>query len=90
MATFHQALPNIAKILLRLQPVLQSSRRCQVPMVAFRRPKSLKDVLVHSDLKRQIPDRGCGDRRFRVRSIYPQGLNSDDFFCSRNPRGDVF
>ena len=74
MATFHPALPNIAKILHRLQPVLQSSRRYQVaigqvPMVAFRRPKSLKDILVHSDLKRQIPDkgcRGCGDRRCRV------------------------
>ena len=27
---------------------------------------------------------------YRLRSIYPQGLNSDDFFCSRNPRRDVF
>jgi len=63
VATFHPALPNIAKILHRLQLVLQSSRRCrgaigQVPMVAFRRPKSLKDILVHSDLKKQIPDKG--------------------------------
>ena len=42
VSTFHPALPNIAKILNRLQPVLQSSRCChgaigQVPMVAFRR-----------------------------------------------------
>ena len=221
VATFHPALPNVAKILHRLQPVLQSSRRCQeaigeVPMVAFRRPKCLKDILVLSDLKTpgRVPDRGCrgcGDRRckvcdfliegtgfksrvtgrdfvinfkldcnsdhvvyllscakcemqyigstinkfrtrfnnhksrlnahrrlsadgqlkddivykhfnqsdhnglddvrvklidkckgeqhlrereaqwaYRLRSIYPQGLNSDDFFCSRNPRRDVF
>ena len=27
---------------------------------------------------------------YRLRSVYPQGLNSDDFFCSRNPRRDVF
>ena len=81
VATFHSALPNIAKILHRLQPVLQSSRRCQVaigqvPMVAFRRPKSLKDILVHSDLKRQIPDkgcRGCGDRRCRVCDFFVVG-----------------
>jgi len=81
VATFHPALPNIAKILHRLQLVLQSSRRCQgaigqVPMVAFRRPKSLKDILVHSDLKRQIPDkgcRGCGDRRCRVCDFLVEG-----------------
>ena len=47
MLGIHPALPNVAKILHRLQPVLQSSRRCQeaigeVPMVAFRRPKCLK------------------------------------------------
>ena len=51
VATFHPALPNIAKILHSLLSVLQSSRRCQgalgqVPTVAFRRPKSLKDILV--------------------------------------------
>ena len=57
VATFHPVLPNIAKILHRLLPVLHSSRRCQgaigqVPMVALCRPKSLKDILVHSDLKK--------------------------------------
>ena len=49
VVTFHPALPNIGEILHRLHPVLKSSRRCQsaikqVPMVAFRRPKSLKDI----------------------------------------------
>ena len=48
VGTFHPALPNIGKILDRLHPVLKSSKRCQsaikqVPMVAFRRPKSVKD-----------------------------------------------
>ena len=47
--TFHLTLPNIRKILHRLHPVLKSSRRCQsaikqVPMVAFRMPKSLKHI----------------------------------------------
>ena len=93
VATFHPALPNIAKILHRLQPVLQSSRHCQgaigqVPMVAFRRPKSLKDILVHSDLKRQIPDRGCrgcGDRRRRVCDFLAEGTG----FKSRVTGRDV-
>ena len=51
---FNPELPNTAAILRRLHLVLQSFRRCmdaieRVPMVAFRRPKSLKDrhVLRH-------------------------------------------
>ena len=27
---------------------------------------------------------------YRLRSIHPLGLNSDDFFSSRNPRRDLF
>ena len=74
VVTFHPALPNIGEILHRLHPVLNSSRRCQsaikqVPMVAFRRPKSLKDILVHSEMATPVNDKGCckcGDRRCRV------------------------
>ena len=38
-------------------------------MVAFRRPKSLTDILVHSEMKTPVTDKGCcrcGDRRCRV------------------------
>ena len=74
VVTFHPALPNIAEILHKLDPVLKSSRRCQsaieqVPMVAFRKPKSLKDILVHSEITTPVNDKGCyrcGDRRCRV------------------------
>ena len=74
VVTFHPGLPNIGEILHRLHPVLRSSRRCQsaieqVPMVAFRRPRSLKDILVHSETKTPVNDKGCcrcGDRRCRV------------------------
>lgn len=27
---------------------------------------------------------------YRLRSIHPLGLNSDDFFCSRSPRRDLY
>ena len=59
-------LPNIGKILHRLHPVLKSSRPCQsaiekVPMMAFRRPKSLKDILVHSEMIRAVTCAGTVD-----------------------------
>ena len=64
VVTFHPVLPNIGEILHRLHPILQSSSRCReaiggAPMVAFRRPKCLKDILVHSELKTPVKDKGC-------------------------------
>ena len=74
VVTFHLTLTNIGEILYRLHPVLNSSRRCmsaikQVQMVAFRRPKILKDILVHLKMATPVIDKGCykcGDRRCRV------------------------
>ena len=72
--TFHPVLPNKGEILHGLHPILQSSSRCReaiggVPMVAFRRPKCLKDILVHSELKTPVNNEGCvkcTDKRCRV------------------------
>ena len=52
VVTYHPNLSNIGYILRELQPLLHCSDKCkkavkEVPMVAFRRPKSLKDYLVH-------------------------------------------
>lgn len=64
--TYHPGLPNISKILHQFQPILQSSRRCaeaidEVPMVAYRRPRCLKDMLVRAELraKDDIDNKGC-------------------------------
>ena len=41
-------------------------------MVAFRRPKSLKEILVHSEMTMAVNDKvccKCGDRRCRVRNF---------------------
>ncbi|KAL9975443.1 hypothetical protein ACROYT_G012604 [Oculina patagonica] len=51
VVTYHPGLPNLSKILRDLHPVLQSSNRCKkaikdVPLIAFRKPKSLGDYLV--------------------------------------------
>ena len=64
LVTFYPALPNIGGILHKLNPVLHSSRHCQgaieqVPMVAFRRSKYFKDILVHSELVIPVTNRGC-------------------------------
>ena len=55
--------------------------------------RGLKDVRI------QLVDKVSNERSlrereaqwaYRLRTIYPSGLNSDDFFCSRNPRRDLF
>jgi len=51
--TYNPGLPNIGGLLRELQPVLNSSNRCknaikEVPIVAFRKPKSLSDHLVRA------------------------------------------
>ena len=74
---YHPNLPNIGAILRELQPLLHCSDKCkkavkEVLMVAFRRPKSLGDYLVHTKLKSS--DSGdkpkgtvkCGDRHCHV------------------------
>ena len=56
VTTYHPSLPNIGGLIRELQPVLHCSERCRnavpnLPMVAFRRPKNLRDYLVHAKLK---------------------------------------
>ena len=62
--TCHPRLPNIGEILHGLHPVLQSSKRCakaisEVRMVAQRKPKSLRDIIVRAEIKNQIVNKGC-------------------------------
>ena len=81
VVTFHPVLLNIGEILHRLHPILQSSSRCReaiggVPLVAFRRPNCLKDVLVHSELKTPVTIKGCvkcTDNRYRVCDYLVEG-----------------
>ena len=77
VVTYHPNLPNIGYILRELQPLLHCWDKCkkavkEVPMVAFRRPKSLRDYLVHAKLRdTNLADSPketvrCGDRRCQV------------------------
>ena len=77
VVTCHPNLPNTGYILRELMPLLHCSDKCkkavkEVPMVAFRRPKSLRDYLVHAKLRatnlEESPKRTvkCGNRRCQV------------------------
>ena len=77
VVTYHPNLPNIGYVLRELQPLLHCSDKCkkavkEVPMVTFRRPKSLKDYLVHAKLRATSVEEKpkgtvkCGDRRCQV------------------------
>ena len=56
VVTFHPALPNLGAILSNAQHILQSHEIlkdavAKVPLVSFRRPRNLKDILVRADVK---------------------------------------
>ena len=56
VVTYHPGLPNIEGILKELHTLLSLSNRCKqaihdLPMMKFRRPKSLKDYLVRAKLR---------------------------------------
>ena len=56
VVTYHPSLPNIGSILRKLQPLLHCSQKYRkaikdVPFMAFRKPKSLRDYLVHTKLR---------------------------------------
>ena len=65
--TYHPGLPNIGELLHRFHPVLQTSQRLasavkEVPMVAYRRPRCLKDFLVRAECRteyQQTVNKGC-------------------------------
>lgn len=69
MVTYHPDLTNIGGVLRELHPILESSERCSkamknVPMLAFRKPKSLTDYLVRAKVNRSL---GKGSQRKTVK-----------------------
>ena len=69
VVTYHLGLPNIGGILRDLHPMRQLSEKCgkairEIPMLAFWKPKSLKDYLVRAKgQKKRIKaegSRSCG------------------------------
>lgn len=89
VVTYHPGLPNINKLLRDLHLVLESSERCkkamgQVPVVAFRKLKSLAVYLVRAKRSRgrkedtELGNCLCGSRKCEV-FLY---LDERDHFLS--------
>ncbi|GFS24518.1 hypothetical protein ElyMa_001665700 [Elysia marginata] len=67
--TYNPALPNISSILKKYFPIPNTSPRCRraiphLPMAAFRRPKNLRDSLVHANIQKTHI---CGSRPCNIR-----------------------
>ena len=73
VTTFHPNLPNLPSIITKYTPLLHVSPHLKLvfpeyPIVAYRRPRNLRDMLVSADLKPQylLPAYGstpCGSKR---------------------------
>ena len=84
--TYHPGLRNTTKILKRHLPILHISERLRgaipnPPLVAFRRPKNLRDMLVRAELSEAAPPTQpgnipCNNRRCKTRNIL---IQSDSF-----------
>ena len=73
--TYHPELPKVKEIVNKHWPIIESSKRLnksfpQKPIMAYRRPKSLRDILVHAKLNPDPSDDGptgeskpCGNNR---------------------------
>ena len=71
VTTFNPGLPNIPQILRKYLPILHSSERClaaipECPILSFRRPRNLRDILVKAKVNDKNKKRGfnpCKDKR---------------------------
>ena len=71
ITTFNPGLPNIPQILRKYLPTLHSSKHCRkaipvCPIVSYKRPKNLKDILVNSKLYTSNKKNGfhkCSNKR---------------------------
>ena len=95
VVTYHPGLPHIGGLLQKLHPVLHSSTRCkeaipQVPMVAYRKPKSLAQYLVRARFTNAPKENingtlKCTSRNCQICNFLCLG----DTFCS-NKNGKEF
>ena len=76
VVTYHTGLPNLHAILKKNFPILKRSERCEmaipeIPIIAYRRTRNLRDILVRARLKnpnntKQPGFYRCGDKRCKT------------------------
>ena len=93
--TYHPGLPNTGGVLRNLHPVLQLSRRCkeaipEVPMVAFKKPKSLAQYLVRARFTEAPKEKAKGTSKCSSKNCQIcDYLYLGDSFCN-NRNGKEF
>ena len=99
VVTFHPDLPSVGNILHTFSPILHSSARCksaipETPIVSFRRPKNIKDILVRSTVPplTGLPSKGfhpCGKCSACLHKLHKNGpfthtISSNTFQSTTN------
>ena len=97
--TYHPELPKVKEIVDKHWPIIESSKRLnkifpQKPIMAYRRPKSLRDILVHAKLSPDPSDDGptgepkpCGNKRcFTCKLMTPTQIAKSSSGASVKPK----
>ncbi len=88
VVTFHPGLTRLNRILKKRQPILKTFERLQgaipdLPLISFRRPPKLRDMLVRAQLKTPAPSTNtgnapCGSRRCKTCTHIMHTKNTQD------------
>ena len=86
VTTYNPSLPNLNNVIKKYYPILTATERCQeafkdIPLLAYRRPKNLRDFLVKAKLKQSPPNNSnlpkkvkrCNDGRCRTYKFIANG-----------------
>ena len=89
VTTYNPSLPNLNNVIKKYYPILTAIERCQeafkdAPLLAYRRPKNLRDFLVKAKLKQAPPNNAtlpkkvtrCNDGRCRTCKFIAHGTSS--------------
>ena len=93
VTTFHPGFSSLASVARRHMPILHSSQRLQQafpkpPIIAFRRPKNLRDLLVRSNLETPTPppDAGSAPCNSKRCKCCPEMVMANGFLSYRTGR----
>ena len=92
VTTYNPSLPNLNNVIKKYYPILTATERCQeafknTRLLAYRRPKNLRDFLVKARLKQSPPNNAnlpkkvtrCNDGRCRTCKFIAHGTSSYTF-----------
>ena len=88
VTTYNPSLPNLNNAIKKYYPILTATERCQeafkdTSLLAYRRPKNLRDFLFKAKLKQSPPNNAnspkkvtrCNDRHYRACKFIAHGIS---------------